>query len=118
MAASVRPGGPWKAEAVAQVDPDDDTRERWIVYCYRFDPARHERRHCVLAAYDTEQEMWRRMSDEADELAARKRVGLAGLAEHLTGAHKEAGHKLRADEARLARKLFVLRSKASLRDRP
>jgi hypothetical protein len=41
---------------VAEVDPDDDSIRRFIVRHYRYDPDRHERRHVVVAAFDSERE--------------------------------------------------------------
>lgn len=91
---------------MGEVDPDDDTVHRWILYCYRFDPARHERRHCVIAAYDNSHEMRQRMDLEAQRLNERRASGVAEAAEYLTGSHMEPGHKDRAGEQRRAWKLW------------
>jgi hypothetical protein len=94
---------------MAEVDPEDDTIQRWIVYWYRFDPARHERRHCVVAAYETEREMISRMDVEAANLEAKRAAGLADQSEHLSGSEKGRGYKQRADEQRLTEKLGLPR---------
>jgi hypothetical protein len=41
---------------MARVDPDDDSRRRYIVKHYRYDPERRERRHVVVAAFDSRRE--------------------------------------------------------------
>src|SRR5664279_1634617 len=41
---------------MAQVDPEDDSVIRYVVFRYAFDPARCERRHRVIAAFDSEPE--------------------------------------------------------------
>jgi hypothetical protein len=38
---------------VATVDPEDDDIRRFVVHHYRYDPERHERRHVLVAAFDT-----------------------------------------------------------------
>ena len=37
---------------VAEVDPEDDSVGRYIVRHYAYDPARHERRHQTMVAFD------------------------------------------------------------------
>lgn len=54
---------------MAEVDPDDDTIWRWVVFHRRFDPMRRERREVVVAAYDNEAEFER----ELDRYSARVR---------------------------------------------
>jgi len=44
-----------RLDVMARVDPDDDKR-RYIVRHYRHDPERHDRRHVVVAAFDSRRE--------------------------------------------------------------
>ncbi len=37
---------------MALVDPDDDTLDRFVVWHYRYDAVRHERRNVVAIAFD------------------------------------------------------------------
>ena len=90
---------------MAEVDPDDETTDRWIVRCYRFDEDRRERRHCVVAAYEREQEMLSRMGVEAERLEERRAAGIADPSEHITGILQRAGHKQHEDERRLQARL-------------
>ena len=47
-------GSDWPyAASVAEVDPDEDTIARWVVAHYRYDADRRERRHVVVAAFDS-----------------------------------------------------------------
>jgi hypothetical protein len=78
------------------------------VYCYRFDPERRERRHCLVAAYEREREMLRRIDVEAARLEERRTKGTAHPSEHLTGSFKPAGHKQYEDERRLRERLSHL----------
>jgi hypothetical protein len=92
---------------VAEVDPDDDCLRRYIVCWYRYDSARRERRHCVVAAYDSEAEMLDRFAVESQNLRSRQRSGDADDFEHISGQVKKPGAKAEADANRLRRKRFV-----------
>jgi len=48
---------------VAEVDPDDDSIGRYIVRHYAYDPARHERRHQTIVAFDDRMEFDARIHD-------------------------------------------------------
>ena len=41
---------------MARVDPDEDSICRWVVWRYRYDPDRRERRNVVVAAFDNARE--------------------------------------------------------------
>ena len=88
---------------VAEVDPDDDTIDRFIVWWYRFDPARHERRNTTLAAFDNESEFMDRIEALSDQLRRLKTAGLAEAVEHVGGALHPAGYgtKVRTQRERL-----------------
>jgi len=59
---------------VAEVDPDDHTIWRWVIYHRRFDCTRRERREVVVAAYDSEAEFER----EFERYSARVRDEIGG----------------------------------------
>lgn len=50
------PGSVDDTQAVTAVDANDDTLDRFVVWHYRFDAERHERRNVVVAAFDGEGE--------------------------------------------------------------
>src|ERR1700744_486963 len=87
---------------MAQVDPEDDTINRFIVRHYRYDPQRHERRHVVVAAFDNENEMWVRMQEIAAEIKRRREAGEeVDPREHASGSHHEPGYLRRAANGHL-----------------
>jgi hypothetical protein len=87
---------------VARVDPADDDALRYIVRHYRYDPARHERRHVQVAAFDNEREFLACMADLRGELDRRKRDGEpVERAEHISGVVHEPGYRRRAANGRL-----------------
>jgi hypothetical protein len=76
---------------MAVVDPDDDSIDRYVVWHYRYDAVRNERRNVVAAAFDDEQEFLaqiKRRVGQLDELQAR---GEADEREHIGGVWKPAG---------------------------
>jgi hypothetical protein len=85
---------------VAQVDPEDDSIRRFVIYRYAYDPERRERRHQLVAAYDNVAEFERELD--------RAHKTLTGLdrREHWTGTVKEPGHDRRARAAHLVRRCF------------
>jgi hypothetical protein len=48
---------------VSAVDANDDAIERWLVIELRYDPDRRERRHVVIAAFDSKAECNRRLTE-------------------------------------------------------
>lgn len=87
---------------MAQVDPEDDTINRFIVRHYRYDPQRHERRHVVVAAFNNENEMWVRMQEIAAEIKRRREAGEeVDPREHASGSHHEPGYLRRAANGHL-----------------
>jgi len=56
---------------VAEVDPDDDSVSRDVVRYYAYDPARHERRHQTIIAFDDRVEFESYIHDAIDRLRAR-----------------------------------------------
>jgi len=78
---------------MAEVDPEDDSADRWIVWRYRYDPSRRERRNTVVAAFDNEAEFLRRIAEVHVELHRLQTDGKAERAEHVSGALHAAGSR-------------------------
>jgi hypothetical protein len=85
---------------MAQVDPYDDTRDRWVVFHYRFDPERHERRNVIVAAFDRKREFKSFMKKEGEALRAAREAGDAQAGENLSGVRWPAGYHARIAEQR------------------
>lgn len=87
---------------MAEVDPEDDSTNRFIVKHYRYDPQRHERRHVVVAAFDNEREMWARMAEIGAEIRRRREAGeKVDRGEHASGSIHEPGYLRRAANGHL-----------------
>jgi hypothetical protein len=87
---------------VARVDPDDDDLRRYIVHHYRYDPERHERRHVVVAAFDSRREYNACFQAASAELERRKATGeQVDPSEHVSGTVHEPGYRRRAANGRL-----------------
>lgn len=80
---------------MAPVDPDDDTIYRFVVFHYRFDPERNQRRQVAVAAFDSWEEGTAEMERLAIELTQRKEAGLAEDREWMSGFAKEPGYRER-----------------------
>jgi hypothetical protein len=78
---------------VPEVDPDDDAIWRFVVHHYRYDPARRQRRNVLVAAYDDEQESWRRMDQINADIQRRRAAGDAEAGrENASGMAYPPGH--------------------------
>ena len=98
--ACVRGGA--RLEVVARVDPEDDSRRRYIVRHYRYDPDRRERRHVVVAAFDTRREFNACLRAASAEIERRKAAGeQVDPGEHVSGTVHEPGSRRRAANGRL-----------------
>jgi hypothetical protein len=87
---------------MAQVDPEDDSIQRFIVRHYRYDPERRERRHVVIAAFDNEAEYQARLQSEAAEIQRRRDNGEnVDRLEHASGSVYEPGYLRRAANGHL-----------------
>jgi len=62
---------------VARVDPDDDNLRRHVVWHYRYDTERHERRHVVVAAFDSRREFNAWLQAVSEEIERRNAAGQA-----------------------------------------
>jgi len=88
--------------AVAQVDPDNDEIDRWVVRRYAYDPLRHERRHQVVAAFDNEGQFMALLDQSREELQRRRDAGEdIDAQEHYSGVQLEAGYQQRQQNRRL-----------------
>jgi hypothetical protein len=76
---------------VAEVDPSDDSRSRWVLQWFRFDPERNERRNVTIAAYSSKREFDREFRKLQAELEVLKSDGRAEDAEHISGVKYEKG---------------------------
>lgn len=85
---------------MAEVDPDDDQIDRWIVWHYRFDAVRRERRNVTVAAYDNVSEFEKCMNSHRHRLLAQQASGEAEAVETIGGGYKPAGHQARMKESR------------------
>lgn len=93
--------------SVAEVDPKDDTIKRFVVRHYRYDPARHERRHVVVAAFDNEPEFLACIERVRAEIAQRSQHGeQVDPREHATGVVYDPGDPRRAANGHLLRRAF------------
>jgi hypothetical protein len=87
---------------VARVDPEDDSIRRFVVSCYRYDPDRHERRHVVVAAFDTKREFYACLDEvDADIRARQERGEPVGPNEHVMGVELKPGYRREQQQARL-----------------
>ena len=84
-----------------RVNPDDDTITRWVVFHYRYDPERRERRWMFDAAFAEEFEMRLYILEGAEDLQARQAAGEADERETYKGECWQPGHDARvADRKR------------------
>ena len=97
---------------MAQVDPDDDALTRYVVYHYRFDPERRERRNIVVAAYDSSEEMVADIDRRAEDLRAGRDAGESDEREQLSGVVWPPGHSHRMREQRQASRAAIAKGRA------
>lgn len=88
---------------VPTVDPDDDSIYRWVVWHYRYDPDRKERRNVVVAAFDNPDEFHADIERRAAELRARTGEGV-DPAEHISGLMQPPGYRRLQRNAHLAKR--------------
>ncbi len=93
--------------SVGRVEPEDDSIRRFIVRHYRYDPARRERRHVVVAAFDNEPEFLACVERVRAEIAQRRgREEGVDPREHASGVVHEPGYLRRAANGHLLRRAF------------
>ena len=87
---------------MAQIDPDDDEIRRFLVRRYIYDSARCERRHVVVAAYDSEAEFRAAIDALSAELRRRREAGEdVDLQEHVTGVVLDPGYRRKQQGGRI-----------------
>ena len=64
-----------------------------VLYHYRFDPERGERRNVVVAAYDDEAEFHSQLARYAAAVTAEIAAGTRSPRENVSGGEKEAGYQ-------------------------
>ena len=73
-----------QAGQVAELDPDDDTLLRYVVWRYSYDPARHERCHQVVASPDNEAEFNALVDSLVRELRDGRDTNVTGAVPEIT----------------------------------
>ena len=86
---------------MAQVDPRDDSKTRWILQWFRFDPERNERRYVSVAAYTRKREFDRASRLLAQEIEARKAAGTSEDIESVSGVRHQKGYLAEMRKMRL-----------------
>ena len=59
----------------ANIDPNDDSIDRWLVWHYRYDPERRERRNVVIACFDNRRAFMKCIKRSGSELEVAKAEG-------------------------------------------
>jgi hypothetical protein len=67
--------------------------DRWVLWWYRYDDERHERRNTVVSAFTDRAEFEQRMAEAADLLARLKAEGTAEPVERISGGFHPAGYR-------------------------
>jgi hypothetical protein len=85
-----------------EVDPEDDTLTRFVVWHFRYDPDRHERRNVLVTAYDNSGELEQAIERLRRDVELLKASGEAERCEHITGVVYRPGDRERARRRRIA----------------
>jgi hypothetical protein len=92
---------------VGRLEPDNDGIRRFIVHHYRHDPARRERRHVIVAAFDNEPEFLACVARvQAEIVQGREREERVDAREHASGVVHEPGYLRRAANGHVRRRAF------------
>lgn len=83
---------------MAQVDADDDTIWRWVIYHHRFDADRNEHRPVVVSAYDNVREYERELDRYHCQIREEIDAGVRSGREWFSGTSLHPGY--RAEQAR------------------
>jgi len=87
---------------VGKVDVSDDGIRRFVVRHYRYDPERHERRHVLVAAFDSDREYEDCLASVEAAIGARRASGeRVDPREHASGTVREPGDDALAAKGRL-----------------
>jgi len=92
---------------MAVVDPEDDSIRRFVVFHYRYDPDRSERRQVLVAAYDRRRE-WEADLQRRNAALDRRRAADSAFdrRETVCGAVHQPGHLARARAGHAARQMM------------
>lgn len=85
-----------------QVDPADDSRERWVLQHFRYDPERRQRRNVTIAAYDDAAEFESAARLLADQVAREIAAGTRDDRETVIGVLWPPGYHAEARARRQA----------------
>jgi hypothetical protein len=91
---------------MAVVDPEDDSIRRFVVFHYRYDPDRSERRQVLVAAYDRRRE-WEADLQRRHADMDRRRAGdpTFDRRESVTGVIRQPGDLARVRAGHAARRM-------------
>ena len=93
---------------VAEVDPDDDRITRYVVHRYVYDPARQERRHVFVTAFDNSREFEAQIDVLTADLRRRRQSGDdVDPREHVRGTILEPGYHRKQRNGRPVRPGFA-----------
>ena len=87
---------------MSEVDPEDDTVHRYLVWHFKYDQNRRQRRMVVLGAFNTFPEAERLFLSKSNELVLLVASGQADPRERMSLDNRYPGHHARAVEGRLA----------------
>jgi hypothetical protein len=90
----------WNTLYVSQIDPDDDSRRRWVLRWYRYDPDRMERRQTVVAAYTRKHEFRLHWEELAELIERRKASGESEDREYVCGGLVPRGYRKEINKIR------------------
>jgi hypothetical protein len=100
---------------VAQIDINDDTIDKYIVWHYRFDETTSHFKRMPLAAFSTPREAKKLFKIESGNLQKRKNAGLADVREYISSDQMVRGHKASARQMRtFLRKIKSNRRKSEI----
>lgn len=77
---------------MGEIDPMDDSRWRWVLWHYRYDPDRHQRRNVTVAAFDNEAEFQAAADALHGEVSAAIDRGERDARESVSGAILHPGY--------------------------
>lgn len=89
---------------MATVDPEDDSITRWVVFHYRYDSQRRQRRHILVRAFDNPREFELAMSELGRQIAEGRGSADSDSREHVTGTVWEPGDRARAATGHMVRR--------------
>ena len=94
-------------DLMARVDPADDSIRRYILRRYAYDPRRRERRHQIVAAFDSEAEFEAHFREAHAQLVQDRAAGTADPDEHYSGVVQDPGYQRLQQNGRLVRKAIA-----------